>query len=38
MKRKELTENVAWVGSTDWQRRLFDSMLPIPDGTTYTVI
>ncbi len=32
---KEVTDRVAWVGAIDWDRRLFDSLVPLPDGTTY---
>lgn len=24
-----------WVGAIDWDRRLFDSLIPLPDGTSY---
>jgi flavorubredoxin len=26
---------VYWVGAVHWDRRLFDSLIPLPDGTTY---
>jgi len=26
---------VNWVGAEDWDRRLFDSLIPLPDGTSY---
>lgn len=32
---KKVTDCVSWVGATDWDRRLFDSLIPLPDGTTY---
>jgi len=32
---KKVTDSVFWVGATDWDRRLFDSLIPLPDGTTY---
>jgi len=32
---KEVTDRVTWVGAIDWDRRLFDSLIPLPDGTTY---
>ena len=35
VKKKQIASHVFWVGSIDWQRRLFDGMLPIPEGTTY---
>lgn len=31
----ELVENVFWVGVRDWNRRLFDALIPLPRGTTY---
>jgi flavorubredoxin len=31
----ELSKNVYWVGSRDWNRRLFDALIPLPRGTTY---
>jgi len=31
----EITKNVYWVGVRDWNRRLFDSLIPLPKGTTY---
>lgn len=32
---KPLTDDVLWVGVVDWDRRLFDSLIPLPDGTSY---
>jgi len=31
----EITKNVYWVGVRDWNRRLFDALIPLPKGTTY---
>jgi len=31
----EISKNVYWVGSRDWNRRLFDALIPLPRGTTY---
>jgi flavorubredoxin len=31
----ELEKNVYWVGSWDWNRRLFDALIPLPKGTSY---
>jgi len=31
----EISKNVYWVGVRDWNRRLFDSLIPLPKGTTY---
>lgn len=35
MKKREIVPGVHWVGVEDWNRRLFDSLIPLPDGTTY---
>ncbi len=35
MGLKKIKENVFWAGAVDWDRRLFDSLIPIPDGTSY---
>ncbi|MFH1619643.1 MAG: FprA family A-type flavoprotein, partial [bacterium] len=35
MKERKITENVWWLGAIDWDRRLFDALIPLPDGTTY---
>ncbi len=31
----ELANNVHWVGVKDWNRRLFDALIPLPKGTSY---
>lgn len=31
----EISENVYWVGTKDWNRRTFDALIPLPQGTTY---
>ena len=33
--RRELKPNVYSVGAVDWDRRLFDELVPLPDGTSY---
>ena len=35
MKARNITPNVTWLGAVDWDRRLFDSLIPLPDGTSY---
>jgi len=35
MKPRKLNPNVYWVGAVDWDRRLFDELIPLPDGTSY---
>jgi flavorubredoxin len=32
---RELKPNVYAVGAIDWDRRLFDELIPLPDGTSY---
>ena len=32
---KQLRPNVYAVGAIDWDRRLFDELIPLPDGTSY---
>jgi flavorubredoxin len=31
----EIADGVYWVGARDWNRRLFDALIPLPQGTTY---
>jgi len=35
MKARNIVDNVYWLGAIDWDRRLFDSLIPVPDGTSY---
>jgi len=35
MKPREIRPEIYWVGAIDWDRRLFDSLIPLPDGTSY---
>lgn len=35
MNRRKLCDHVYEVGAIDWNRRLFDSLIPLPDGTSY---
>jgi flavorubredoxin len=32
---QQLKENVHSVGAIDWDRRLFDALIPLPEGTSY---
>jgi len=32
---RELKSNIFFVGAIDWDRRLFDELIPLPDGTSY---
>jgi flavorubredoxin len=31
----EISKDVYWVGVKDWNRRVFDALIPLPQGTTY---
>jgi flavorubredoxin len=35
MKPREFAPGIYFVGYIDWDRRLFDSLIPLPDGTSY---
>ena len=35
MKARKIKDGVYWMGVVDWDRRLFDSLIPLPDGTSY---
>lgn len=35
MAVKEIVKGVAWVGAVHWERRLFDELIPLPEGTSY---
>jgi flavorubredoxin len=35
MTKREFRKGVFWAGAVDWDRRLFDSLIPLPDGTSY---
>jgi flavorubredoxin len=35
MAVREIKQNIYAVGSIDWDRRLFDELIPLPDGTSY---
>jgi len=35
MKIKEVANNIQMIACIDWDRRLFDSLIPLPDGTSY---
>jgi flavorubredoxin len=35
MFARKINENVFCLGALDWDRRLFDSLIPLPDGTSY---
>ncbi len=35
MKPRKIKDRIYWMGSVDWDRRLFDALIPLPDGTSY---
>jgi flavorubredoxin len=35
MHKRKLKDKIFWMGAVDWDRRLFDSLIPLPDGTSY---
>lgn len=35
MQARQICAGVTWLGVVDWDRRLFDSLIPLPDGTSY---
>lgn len=35
MKARKIRDRIHWMGAVDWDRRLFDSLIALPDGTSY---
>ncbi|MCX6692259.1 MAG: FprA family A-type flavoprotein [Methanoregula sp.] len=35
MVAREVCSGIFWVGAIDWDRRLFDELIPLPNGTSY---
>ncbi|MFH1361205.1 MAG: FprA family A-type flavoprotein [bacterium] len=35
MSSRKIKDNIYAVGAIDWERELFDALIPLPDGTTY---
>ena len=35
MRPREIVPGVYYVGAVDWDRRLFDALIPLPEGTSY---
>ncbi len=35
LKPREIRPGISWMGAIDWDRRLFDELIPLPDGTSY---
>ena len=35
MVSREIIKGIFWVGALDFDRRIFDELIPLPDGTSY---
>ncbi len=35
MRARKIREGIQWVGAIDWARRVFDELVPLPEGTSY---
>jgi len=35
VKAREIRPGIEWMGAIDWDRRLFDELIPLPYGTSY---
>ncbi len=35
MTARQVKPGIFWAGALDWDRRLFDELIPLPDGTSY---
>jgi flavorubredoxin len=35
VEKRLIREKIYWMGAVDWDRRLFDELIPLPDGTSY---
>ncbi len=35
MQARKIKDTIYWMGFVDWNSRLFDSLIPLPDGTSY---
>jgi len=35
MKPRKIKDKIYWMGSVEWDRRLFETLVPLPDGTSY---
>ncbi len=35
MKAREIVDGIHWLGVVDWDRRLFDALIPLHEGTSY---
>ena len=37
MNARPITQDITLLGAVDWDRKLFDSLIPLPEGTSYNV-
>lgn len=35
MNARPIRNGISWMGAVDWHRRLFDGLIPLPNGTSY---
>jgi flavorubredoxin len=35
VKKRQIKPGIWWMGAQDWDRRLFDALIPTPEGTSY---
>jgi flavorubredoxin len=35
MNARPVTSDITWMGAVDWDRKLFDALIPLPEGTSY---
>ncbi|NYT21222.1 MAG: FprA family A-type flavoprotein [Methanomicrobiales archaeon] len=35
MAVREILPDIYWIGAIDWDRRIFDALIPLPEGTSY---
>ena len=35
MTSRKIKNNIHWLGAIDWDRRFLNSLIPLPDGTSY---
>lgn len=35
MNAREIRTGIWWMGGIDWERRMFDELIPLPEGTSY---
>jgi flavorubredoxin len=35
MDMRRISDGIFWLGAIDWERQLFDALVPLPEGTSY---